>query len=40
MSRERIIEMHINSYLDRVEDQNNSTSKQFTVSLQNDNKKN
>lgn len=37
--RERIIEMYINSYLDRVVDENDSTSKQFTVSLQNNNKK-
>lgn len=38
MERERIIEMHINSYLDRIETENSSTSKQFTVSLQNRNK--
>lgn len=38
MNRERIIEMYVNSYLDRVEDENDSTSKRFTVSLQNKNK--
>lgn len=38
MERERIIEMYINSYLDRVEDENQSTSTKFTVSLQNKNK--
>lgn len=29
----RIVEMYVNSYLDRVENENNSTSKRFTVSL-------
>jgi len=38
MNRERIIEMYVNSYLDRIEDENDSTSKRFTVSLQNKNK--
>lgn len=38
MERERIIEMYINSNLDRIESENDSTSRSFTVSLQNKNK--
>lgn len=38
MDRKRVIEMYVNSYLDRIESENDSTSKTFTIDLDKKNK--